>query len=184
VRVALIGFALGVFLATSPARGDELVSNGGFETGDFTGWTVTGTGNHGTSTNTPHSGAYCAWFGAGWTYISETIPTIPGQEYFASFWISNNAGSSPQNGGQVWWNGVQLVSGQNEPSMPWTEVSTTLTATGNLTELEFAFTNGDGWWALDDVNIETAPEPQAAFFCAAGLALIGALRRRSRTPAR
>ncbi|MGP8243845.1 MAG: hypothetical protein ACLQVN_04910 [Bryobacteraceae bacterium] len=55
-----------VLLLACGAAHAGLIVNGGFETGDFTGWTVTGANvlntNYGISTINPEDGVYCAWF--------------------------------------------------------------------------------------------------------------------------
>src|SRR5208283_5928083 len=71
----------------------NLVVNGGFETGDFTDWTVTGGGNFvddGSSSGiTPHTGNYVAEFGASGEidYLSQTLSTTHGASYLLSFWL-------------------------------------------------------------------------------------------------
>ena len=83
-KVMLLVLALTFLLGTS-AMAAELVVNGGFETGDFTGWTVNAsstfvsrTVNSGTPV-TPISGLYSAWLGQVGSdgTISQTPPTCP-----------------------------------------------------------------------------------------------------------
>jgi len=102
-------------LFTLSLVGPQLVQNGGFETGDFTGWTLTGSGNPGynlvgTTTSLPvtngygrhqtitydgpyyiHSGSYAAFLGEpdGLAYLSQTLNTVPGQTYMLSFWLAD-----------------------------------------------------------------------------------------------
>lgn len=49
-----------LFAAYRPAAAANIVLNGGFETGDFTGWTLTNTegGNTGVDDSVPHTGTY------------------------------------------------------------------------------------------------------------------------------
>ena len=111
VRTTLTSAAALLFLACAPANAG-LVVNGGFETGDFTGWTVSGASfdcgsPSGISTIGPHSGTYSACFGNpdGLTFISQTLTTTPGQEYAFTFWYAQ------QPPDQMVSNQVQLIWG-------------------------------------------------------------------------
>jgi hypothetical protein len=166
-----------------------LIVNGGFETGDFSGWTISGAGtinvDYGITTVIPHSGTFAAWFGdpTGLTYLSQIIPTIPGQEYEASFWGANNNGSGPpQNEIEVFWDGARVIYGTNVGNFPWTFEEGTFTATQSTTEIEFGFYNVPGWFNLDDVSVDPVPEPGTMVFCGAALGVfaMGGYRRRMR----
>ena len=92
-RRALLATSL-LVAAASPALAGNLVFNGGFETGNFAGWSVPpnapppngalfriGTGG-------AHSGNHYAGIGsASSQYISQTLPTQAGQDYELSFWL-------------------------------------------------------------------------------------------------
>jgi len=171
-------------LLALPANAN-LIVNGGFETGDFSGWTVTGANilgsEYGTTTFKPNSGTYAAWFGAvnGNTDLSQTFGTIPGQVYEGSFWVANtNDGNPPDNLIQVLWNGDAVVDGNDVPDAPWTELDGLMTATAASTTITFVFHNAAGWFDLDDVSVEAVPEPAAAFLCAAGCGMAALKRRR------
>jgi hypothetical protein len=75
----------------------NLVVNCGFETADFTGWTIT-PANPGSLfgvNGNPHTGDNAAFFGAITPpfadSISQSIPTIPEQTYNVAFWLMNLA---------------------------------------------------------------------------------------------
>src|SRR5208337_852481 len=100
----------------------DLVLNGGFETGDSTGWTLikatsgsdfrisTGVGSIG-----PQSGSYFAAFGAQGSSddtIAQTLSTAPHQSYTFSFWLaqSSAAGITIPNDFTAYWNGSPVLS--------------------------------------------------------------------------
>ena len=85
------------------------MQNGGFETGDFTGWS--GSGNFtdcAVSSSTPavNSGQYGALLGPAGSpgFLSQTVPTVPGQTYLLSLWLDSPDGLAP-NEFLAAWNG-------------------------------------------------------------------------------
>lgn len=95
--LALAWFAL-VAAVSGPAVAANLVLNPGFETGDFTDWTVTGDGIS-IDTVFPNTGCCDAAFSATTTdpnagVLSQTLSTSPGQVYTLSFALLDEAGFS------------------------------------------------------------------------------------------
>jgi hypothetical protein len=89
----LIGFAI---LLTGRAHAASLVTNGGFETGDFTGWTRSDS-SIAIDAIFPNTGTYDAVFGATTTpagTLSQTITTTPGASYSLGFALLDEAGFS------------------------------------------------------------------------------------------
>jgi hypothetical protein len=138
----------------------DLVVNGGFETGDFTGWTVTDdTGgisvDDGSNSGiTPHSGNYEAGLGTigALGYLSQTLPTTAGATYVLSFWLNSPDGDTP-NEFQVSWNGTMLFDQTDLPALGWTNLQFTVTATGTSTVLQFGAQDDPSYLALDDVSV-------------------------------
>src|SRR5579859_6126129 len=98
-----------LLLTGAAALGQPIIQNGGFETGDFTGWTQTGNTNYTFVGSDPiyvHSGNYGAVFApvGSLGFISQTVATVPGQKYSLSFWLNSPDGQTP-NECQVSWNG-------------------------------------------------------------------------------
>ncbi|MFI5454693.1 MAG: PEP-CTERM sorting domain-containing protein, partial [Isosphaerales bacterium] len=116
-----------------------LIVNGGFETGDFSGWTATpasqGSGfyvaseagipsrpNQGpTPFYIPHSGTYVAVMGAFdvgfFDSISQTVATTPGQPYVIDFWLFNGTvvSATPSSEFKASWGGNVLLDQANPP---------------------------------------------------------------------
>jgi hypothetical protein len=96
-------------VALTDTNGNNLIVNGGFETGDTTGWMLvgqqglpaagvvtSGSGNPGPTTWDPHSGSYFWRDGAvgGVDGIAQGIPTDVGQDYTLSFWLAGDGEAS------------------------------------------------------------------------------------------
>jgi hypothetical protein len=147
--------------------GQSLVQNGGFETGDFTDWTVIGRGSPynlvddgSTSGILPHSGTYFAALGqpGSLAYLSETLPTLAGQSYLLSLWMDSPDGETP-NEFSVSWNGNTLTDLVNMPQLGWTNLQFIVTATGPSTVLQFGARDDPTYLGLDDVNVWPIPNP-------------------------
>ena len=152
-------------LVFSAAVGQNIVQNGGFEMGDFTGWNLNGDGydvNYVDSSpqHPPHSGAYCALLGEMYSlaYLSQTLATVAGQQYLLSFWLANDYRGTPDIF-QASWNGTNIYTINNPMGMDWTNLNFIVTATSPTTTLDFAAENDPGYFGLDDVSVTPIPTP-------------------------
>jgi hypothetical protein len=167
----------------------ELVTNGGFETGNFSGWTQFGnTGATGvTSTNFfgtyIHSGTYGGAFGAVGSPggIFQTLSTTAGQTYLVSFWMSIDSGV-PNSMTFNWNGGADELSLTNAAAQGMTHYTYLLTATGATTDLRFNIQHNPAYYGLDDVSVTEVQVPEPGSLALAGLALAaaGAVSRRKR----
>ena len=139
------------------AQGQNLLANPGFETGDFSGWTLSGdSGFEAVSPNfatTPNSGSYSAYFGAVGDYniISQMIPTTPGDTYNLSFFLANDGGG-PVEDVVVGWGSSEVDLGVST-AIPWTQFGWNEVATTWCTEVTFAFRQDPGYYNLDDTSV-------------------------------
>jgi hypothetical protein len=186
VALAVVCLALLGLMTPSALRADNLVANGGFETGDLTGWTQTSFSGSlfgiGTNGSGPHSGYYAADFGAmnnNYDTISQTLATSNGTGYIVSFWLANSSGDG--GGGtdfQVLWNGTSLDDIAITAAFGYTEYTFYVMGTGSDT-LSFEGYNGPGWTSLDDVSVDVTPEPSSIYLLGTALLVMcGLVMRR------
>jgi hypothetical protein len=149
------GNALTAYTATL-AVSSNLVTNGGFETGDFSGWTQSGdTGATGVIRSPVHSGTYAAEFGPNTLgFLSQTLATTPGTSYTLTFWLSHPYSDAGQ--GTEWLvrvGGATLMDVHDPGNFGYTQFTFAFTATGSTTALQFGFAEPPDYFYLDDVTV-------------------------------
>ena len=180
----------------------NIVNNGGFETGDFTGWTQGGnTAFTGVDMFSANSGNFGAFAGptsdskgsngssGGPGTLSQNLATVAGSTYELSFFMYGEAGGEGFTNGfgtvsfKVFWNGVMIFDTTTPPGS-YTQFSFfNLTATGPSTELKFVFQNDPSFFHFDDVvaGITAVPETLSTLWLAlpvVGMFVLLQLRRK------
>jgi hypothetical protein len=148
----------------------NLVTNGGFETNDFTGWTLSGDrGDDGVFTGVAgtarvHSGTHAAHFGPGTlVFLTQSLATTPGTSYNLDFWLSNpidgggtGVGNQTELLVKVGAHGstlTTLTDVVNAPRFNYTHYTFAFTATSSSTDLQFGFAHPPDEFYLDDVSV-------------------------------
>jgi hypothetical protein len=136
----------------------NLITNGGFETGDFTDWGTVGNGFvSGTFMGVaPHSGNYQAVFPGPGNVLDQFLNTTPGQIYTINFFLANVASNLPHSLA-VTWNGNIVFFTSSLQSFGYTEYTFNVTASGTddaITFFPVAFEGGALF--LDDVSVNPA----------------------------
>jgi hypothetical protein len=189
--IALLSAMTGLLSAASICDGDinNLVKNCGFETGDFTDWTVAyaASGSFLTvDTFDPNSGSYDASFGASDSEvdtITQTLATIAGDSYAFSFYLFDR---NEQAGlFQADFDGNQELDVTTAPGS-YQQYIFDVTASTDSTVIQFDGYNAAARFVLDDVQVDdlgpAVPEPASFLLAGFGLAAasIGLYLRRGR----
>jgi Pro-kumamolisin, activation domain/Viral BACON domain len=145
--------------------GQNLVTNGGFETGDFTGWSLNATSTQVSNFKGPvHSGHYGAELGQVSTpgYLSQNLSTTAGQTYLLSLWIDNpnNSFGATPNEFLVRWEGVTIYDVVDLPFTTWTNLQFAVTATAAGSALQLGFQDEPSYLGLDDISLKPVAAPK------------------------
>jgi hypothetical protein len=189
--LVVVALAICVIVSAPKTFAQNLVTNGSFETGDFTGWT---TGGNFEDTEVV-SGAFYVYSGAedGSFYavlgpvgsdgtIGQAFSDHAGAQYTFSFWL-NAVGDNPSDF-SAFWDGTPVLSLTNPTTNGvWTQFSFTETGTGS-DNISFAFRDDPAYIALDNVSVSsssstgTTPEPSSWILLGSGLVAVGGFVRR------
>jgi hypothetical protein len=198
-KIGIFTLALVAFCGSQSVFADQLVTNGGFETGDFTGWTVAGPA---TTTSSPSlyfgvdtvdadSGTYGAYLGSqfGVLQLSQTLTLADNHDYTVSFSLANlGAALLPNfiNSFTVSIGGTTIFTETNAPASAYTNYSFSFdtTATSPTSEVLLISSENDAsYFSLDNVSVSTTaasattPEPATFLLIVPAVGLL-ALRRR------
>ena len=177
----------------------NLVANCGFETGDFTGWTLAGNdvptqlgnlygveGVDPVDGISPNSGDYQAYFAdlvADSITLSQTVATVAGGEYEVSWYMAQDtAPVSPySNQFSASFGGVSLVSASVVPVQGYTYYSFEIDAPTSSSVLSLTMGNDLGEFLVDDLDVfavVATPEPATWTLALAGILACMLGRRR------
>ena len=140
----------------------EVVINGGFETGDFTGWTVINDVDGETSVKSlgyisPHDGNYNLVGGqiGQKCYISQALSVEQDQTYTISFWLACDSppGATIGSDFSLSFNDVTLLSLQNSDAFGWTQYTYEVVSPFPVATLEFGIRNDPSYYYIDSVSV-------------------------------
>jgi len=189
----LSALAAVLIAAVGSAHAAEFLKNGSFETGDFSGWTLTDLSGY--TTVQPTAFSYGAESGEFYVYagppssapgtLSQTFADTAGEKLDISGWaIGDTATEDGLGDVSYFFNGDSLGS-PDLSSGAYTQSTFEVTATGSDT-FTIKFSNDSSYNGLDNFSITggvaTIPEPTTWVLSLLGFAGLGLIARRSRRP--
>ena len=193
----LLALALAIAAGTPAAAAVNMVINPGFETGNFSGWTLEDTSGNTRISAIGHNGsAYRADLGSvDLNGINQNIATIAGQEYNFSFYVRGDAisqSANPSNRFQAFFGSNKVYGATNLPANGgvYGLQSFNLFVTSAVTNIRFAVLDEANFIALDDVSVTAAtattpavPESATWGMMILGMSVVGFAMRRRQTVA-
>jgi hypothetical protein len=172
--------------AANPLHAQNRLSNGGFETGDFTGWTLNSTdaslvidasGDSGLNSyiqafqSTPDGGNFYALFTSSsvTSTLDQSFATTSGETYLVDFWLNDtygNASLTVAAGATTLFNLSSTdASLQNQG---WVLEEKSFVAAGPTTDLMFSGNTASSFLGVDAVTVVPEPGTLALGFAALG----------------
>jgi hypothetical protein len=169
------------------AAATNLITNGGFETGNLSGWTKTNVRYGGVDASRPNSGLYAYdplnGAGDGTETISQTFSDTAGSFLTVSAWV-NAFSTDPNDFFTIAFNGVSLINKSGFPvsEAGYLQYTFQVQATGSDSiSISSIATPLPAHVYFDDVSVAVAvPEPDTYAMFAAGVLLLGFVLRRQR----
>ena len=182
------------------AVANNSVQNCGFETGDYTGWTLSGDLRYTFVSNSPvNSGTFAAWFAGGdlndfglpgaTAFMDQTITAVPGTSFILSFALTNLqdcTGYAPEPSGTATcqfsasWNGTTLFDIIDPAAFGFTTYNFYNLIAGPTNTLEFASRHLPDWFVVDDVVAAATPEPSSIMLLSSLVLGLGGIWRYKR----
>lgn len=181
MRFITLGSLAGL-LSLAGSASANIVTNGGFETGSFQGWSLVGAPNQYFDVGgsfAAHSGSYGMFFAdlqSANNAFYQTVPTSAGQTYELAFWVKDLTNGQDTLHIDFEGQSVFNLSPVNQPELQWTPYLLQVTATQNGSELRISGYDAPGAIYVDDLSLTAVPEPATLTLAAIFPALI--LRRR------
>lgn len=187
MRRKLLVATFAASLAAAPVLAVDLVTNGGFETGNLTGFSDSSDPQSAfVSSTAAHSGQFGYLNGTAGQdgVLAQTIATQLGTTYTYSFYLEND-GSTP-NDITVKLGNTVLLALSNAAAFGYTNFTGTVVADASNDAFTFSFRNDNGSFGLDDISLTSnsitppppIPEPATWALLVTGFGLTGLVARR------